>query len=63
MSRSFGLHFGITVGMLGLMLLGGCLQGCSVNNDVPPRAAPIGTPTNPPPPRLEGHTPPPNATK
>jgi len=43
---------------LGIVFCGLCLQGCAVSNDVPPRAAPKGQPTNPPPPRLEGHAPP-----
>jgi len=63
MKRSFALHFGMMVGVLGLTMIGGCIEGCSVNNDVPPRAAPIGTPTNPPPPRLEGHAPPAKSSK
>jgi len=63
MSGSFAPYVRIAVGLLGLTIPGSCLEGCAVNNDVPPRAGPIGRPTNPPAPRLEGHTQPPNPEK
>lgn len=56
--RPSKVRFLLLVGMLCYLL-----PGCAVDNEVPPRAIPLGTPNHPPPPRLEGHRPPPNATK
>jgi hypothetical protein len=39
------------------LLFGLSLAGCGSINDVPPRAVPMGLPTNPPPPRAESHRP------
>ena len=52
MTKTLRVRYGLVAAMIAL--IGAPHLGCSVNNDVPPRAAPIGQPTNPPPPRIEG---------
>ena len=54
MRRSFRFRYVVLIGLLGIVSAAGSLLGCSNNKEL--SAAPIGTPTNPPPPRLEGHS-------
>lgn len=51
------------IGAAALIAGSAWVTGCGVRSEAPPRAGPIGMPTHPPPPRLEGHHPRPQVSR